>query len=269
MPAPSEIVRADTRMVENTLDLPTSEFRYWLLPSLLKEQPPQGAGQLSAYVSTSMIAAPWERERARRLNRLISAELLTIAAREPADRQGWTAPETHSRYIMDALENTPKLMMSLFGNAGEFIGANDYNLVHRRALELILGLRSWQLKHGGRLPDELEALVPDELPSIPKDPYTNQPFIYARWENEEFVRSQPVPDAPFSPDSLTPRGSRMLHSFGASRLKAPESSSGPMKGTPSGPISFLIPGADDVVKRDTDVKAEDSSRNRPPPPTPK
>ena len=156
MPNPSEIVRAEASIVENTLDLPTGEFRDWLLPSLLKEQQPQGAGQLSAYASTSMIAAPWERERARRLNRLISADLLEIAAREPAARPGSTAPEIHSRYTWSALQNTPPLMMSLFGNAGAFIDANDYNLVHRRALELILALRSWQLKHGGRLPDELE-----------------------------------------------------------------------------------------------------------------
>ena len=114
----------------------------------------------------------------------------------------------------------------------------------------------------------LSALVPDELSALPKDPYTNRSFIYARWENEDFARAQAVLDVPFSPDSSTPPGSRMLYSFGAAGRNAPESSSKSMNGTPKGPIGFLIPGAVDAVKGGNNVKADESSKNRPAPRSP-
>jgi hypothetical protein len=37
-------------------------------------------------------------------------------------------------------------------------------------------IRAWQLKHDGRFPESLDALVPEELPSLPIDPYSDRPF---------------------------------------------------------------------------------------------
>ena len=59
-----------------------------------------------------------------------------------------------------------------------YIVAVDHNEVGRRALVQVLALRAWQLKHGGQFPQTLDALVPEELPSLPNDPYSGRPFGY-------------------------------------------------------------------------------------------
>ena len=41
-----------------------------------------------------------------------------------------------------------------------------------------MAIRAWQLKHDGQFPDRLEAIVPDDLPSLPTDPYSGKPFGY-------------------------------------------------------------------------------------------
>ena len=51
----------------------------------------------------------------------------------------------------------------------------------RRALVQILALRSWQVKHGGHLPEKLAEIVPSELDGLPDDPYkANNAFGYVR-----------------------------------------------------------------------------------------
>ena len=62
----------------------------------------------------------------------------------------------------------------------DYLFADAQNEVARRALVQMLAIRSWQLKHDGRFPENLEALVPGELPSLPLDPYSGQPFGYIR-----------------------------------------------------------------------------------------
>jgi hypothetical protein len=47
------------------------------------------------------------------------------------------------------------------------------------ALQLKIALRLYEMKLG-QLPDNLNALVPDYLPEIPKDPYDDQPFRYSK-----------------------------------------------------------------------------------------
>jgi hypothetical protein len=41
-----------------------------------------------------------------------------------------------------------------------------------------VAIRAWQLRHDGRFPDRLDELVPEELPSLPVDPYSGKPFNY-------------------------------------------------------------------------------------------
>ena len=60
----------------------------------------------------------------------------------------------------------------------EYVAVDEQNEVARRALVQILAIHSWQLKHDGQFPDSLDALVPDELPSLPNDPYSDRPFGY-------------------------------------------------------------------------------------------
>ena len=59
------------------------------------------------------------------------------------------------------------------------------------ALVQILAIRSWQLKHDGQFPDRLDALVPEELPSLPNDPYSDRPFGYIPWNGRSFFRCIP------------------------------------------------------------------------------
>ena len=50
-------------------------------------------------------------------------------------------------------------------------------------LRLKIALRLYELKHG-ELPDTLNALVPEYLPEILKDPYDDQPFRYSKTEKK-------------------------------------------------------------------------------------
>jgi ABC-type transport system involved in multi-copper enzyme maturation permease subunit len=247
MPNPSEIVRAEANIFENTLDLPDSTFRPWLTQALFDQQPAQDGGQLYAFTTANMISAPWEIERARRLNRLFSAALIEIASREPGQRADQAALWTEHRDLTQALQGTPRLMMTLFGNAGTYIDSDDRNQVGRRALELILALRSWQLKHDGQLPDHLGALVPEELPALPKDPFGSRTFGYARWNGQRTVPLRSVLDetwdSQFLSDPPTP-GLRVLYSLGPDRRDEGGAASTNTKAIHAGDIGFLIPAVD-------------------------
>ena len=56
-----------------------------------------------------------------------------------------------------------------------------------------MAVRDWQLRHGGRFPDKLDDLVPDELPSLPLDPYTGRPFGYTTYALVKPRRSKESP----------------------------------------------------------------------------
>jgi hypothetical protein len=62
------------------------------------------------------------------------------------------------------------------------------NEVGRRALVQILALRSWQTKHGGRLPKRLTEIVPSELDRLPGDPYRkNSLFGYVKASGQSLL----------------------------------------------------------------------------------
>jgi hypothetical protein len=66
------------------------------------------------------------------------------------------------------------------------------------ALRLKIALRLYEMKHG-ELPDTLNALVPEYLPEIPKDPYDDQPFRYSKTEKKIWAVG----------DDLTDNGGKM------------------------------------------------------------
>ena len=82
------------------------------------------------------------------------------------------------------------MMLIRTGSAWQHVIMADHNEVARRALVQVLALRAWQLKHGGQFPKSLDALVPGELPSLPDDPYSGQPFGYVRshWQEVPSLR---------------------------------------------------------------------------------
>lgn len=61
------------------------------------------------------------------------------------------------------------------------------------ALRLKVALRLYELKHG-RLPDGLEALVPEFLPELPADPFGGQPFRYSKDEKKLWSVSSNLAD---------------------------------------------------------------------------
>jgi hypothetical protein len=128
----------------------------------------------------SLIVAPWERERARRVVNLLRAEQLRLARTEP-----WERPRAagHRRFgLHDPLDqyrdSTPLVGMLWWLNSPILIEERDYANLLSRAFEQVVALRIWQLEHGGRYPETLDALVPDLLPALPPDPYSGRPFRY-------------------------------------------------------------------------------------------
>ncbi len=48
----------------------------------------------------------------------------------------------------------------------------DHELTNRRAFDIYLALRAWQLTHNGKAPESLDELVPSELNTLPADPFS-------------------------------------------------------------------------------------------------
>jgi hypothetical protein len=155
--------------------------------------------------------APWERPRARRVNRLLAkAEIQNVQV------DSWQRSRAPNPEIQDAIRSSRNAMM-LIGNPGRFWVTNDYIQVQRRALVQILAIRIWQLKHGGRFPESLSALVPTELGELPIDPFSGQSFGYHAWHGEIVRRLE---DALFGTRNQTqtvPPGSWLLYSVGFDR----------------------------------------------------
>ena len=57
-----------------------------------------------------------------------------------------------------------------------------------RLLQTDLAIRLYREEHG-QLPAQLNQLVPDYLPTMPLDPYTQQPLIYRPIENKFLLYS--------------------------------------------------------------------------------
>jgi len=176
MPSAADVARAEANLVEKTLDVPTSKFRDWLYESM------NGLSQSERVLTSTLLdvaTTPWERARARRLNRLVSAAAIESAMREPWQRSGHASGGLDDAEMRDALTTTPHAI-HLIRQTGSYLAADDDNEVARRALVQIFALRTWQLRHGGQFPDRLDAVVPEELPSLPTDPYSGRPFGYIR-----------------------------------------------------------------------------------------
>jgi hypothetical protein len=124
--------------------------------------------------------------------------------------------------VAHAKTTTPLFVMWLIPHPEPYLAAVDHNEVARRALMQILALRAWQLRHNGQFPERLSALVPDELPSLPNDPFSGQPFGYVRSHGREVPPLHVAlhgalalgEDAPKVP----PRGTRLLYSVGPDGL---------------------------------------------------
>ena len=245
VPSVTDILRAEATIVENTFDLPTSKFRDGLEAVLNQGHWIPETPWLQTAVPAWAVT-PWERARGRRLNRMVSAYAIRAASLEPGRRPelaGSERPDWNDRYVW---ETTPALIQGLFWNWAPSVSADDHNEIARRALVQILAVRAWQLKHGGQFPERLEELVPEELASLPKDPYSDHAFGFVA---EGAQRLLPLRAAYVEASNLDlqrvlvdrPPGSRLLYSVGPDRrddhgqLFAQDRTAGPID------IIFAIP----------------------------
>jgi len=125
-----------------------------------------------------LVAPPWEREHARRVCRRIFAEQIRGVQQEPWRRDAALVGQSTDPHS-PALRGS-NLVRMLLPATEAAIRPFDRELENRRALELTLALRLWQLEHGGNYPETLEALVPSILDRLPLDPYSGRPFGYTR-----------------------------------------------------------------------------------------
>jgi ABC-type transport system involved in multi-copper enzyme maturation permease subunit len=207
----ADLVRAEANLIENTLDLPTSRLRDWVFETMI------GNGRSERVFSTALVdlvTTSWERVRARRINRLISRAVIRDAMLEPWQRSRESDPE------IDHAKKTSRNAMMLIRSPERYVVAFDHNEVARWALVQVLALRKWQLKHGGQFPKSLDALVPEELPNLPDDPYSGRPFGYRPSQGQEAprLRDAPLPYGPIggrSKGQAPSPGSWLLYSVGA------------------------------------------------------
>ncbi len=170
----ADVVRAEAHLTDKTLNLPSDKLRDIILSLRSEHWQP-------AWVD--VITQPWEIARARRVNRVLAAAFFQTAVQEPFQRLVLSSKEFSTPELDYDRQSTP-LANLLIANFAPFIESSDRNEVGRRALVQLLALRGWQLRHGGQFPERLDALVPEELPSLPDDPYTGRPFGYIRSEGQ-------------------------------------------------------------------------------------
>ena len=187
MPPVALSVRAEADIIERSLDLPAEELGRAVSSS-------NGNRSTLQVLADEGLYAPWERERARRLFRILFAQMGAVAAAEPWARPqevgnfgvpaaGFSWPPGVKRWFFPAeelerdIESTPIVKLVLPATNSVFY-AFDQGSVERRAFELILALRTWQLEHGGRYPASLRELVPSVLAALPTDPFSGQSFGY-------------------------------------------------------------------------------------------
>jgi hypothetical protein len=219
----AEVVRGEAILFERTIDLPAEDLKGLLLEVIVgPSRIADGNIPLSSSLYIDMITTPWERERARRVNRRFASFLAREAALEPWKQELGPIPTARRRDLQIAEElQTAPLARYLAGNTGACLNAEDRNEVERRALVQVMAIRAWQSRHDGRFPDRLEELVPGELPSLPADPYTGRPFGFATLAgaNASLLRMLVFNGGMEGPSEL-PKETRRLYSLGPDRLDA-------------------------------------------------
>jgi hypothetical protein len=82
-----------------------------------------------------------------------------------------------------ASQGTPTYMSQFNGAALDLsrqLQSDAEVLAKLQISRVALEVERWRLAHGGRAPDSLAELVPDFAPSIPLDPFDNQPLRYKK-----------------------------------------------------------------------------------------
>jgi hypothetical protein len=180
-------------------------------------------------------------------------------------REPWQRSRVRDSEI-DHAQKTSRTAMMLIRTPWSYVAAVDYNEGARRAPVQVLALRVWQLRHGGQFPKSLDALVPDELLSLPSDRYSGRPFRYVRSDGQEVLPLRFAPSAaPSIVQSSTP-GSWLLCSIGpdgpddgGTTFKEKDHPSQAMD------IVFATPPVEDSGASEGQDRGQDTAKDRPAP----
>ena len=209
-----EAIRGQSRLLEQELDRPTEEWvNYWAQPATAG-----GPDRVLERIYAAWVLVPsWERERTRRLLRIVTAITvhddtnypqsrarlrdrrsfaLAELANAPSQAQiarFWPQEGTLYRKTPMADRVLNELVPTSFGATRE--------LAERRALGLLLAIRNWQLTHNGNAPPSLDVLIDPRIEQLPVDPYSLQGATFTYFP---IYGSNPVADAaraePVNPD---------------------------------------------------------------------
>ena len=194
LPNLAETMRVESLIVERTLDQPGADLADLLLPGQGRTKPPT----IDYLLFAKVVAAPWERLRARRICRRLVAEEIPIVGVETWKR----APLAELKMWNDPDFRSSRLALTLAPSFEAAIQGLDRELASRRALEQATALVAWKLDHAGEYPSTLEALVPGLLDKLPLDPFSGRPFGYLRSREERVaspVFNDPRPARPGQP----------------------------------------------------------------------
>lgn len=105
-----------------------------------------------------------------------------IALTERSDAQALQECEAlFTRAATRARRLPPKLFSAMLLPAQGKTAVKFVRLeAHRRTMLVALAVERYRLCHNGQLPDRLEQLIPDLLPTLPPDPFDDNPLRYNR-----------------------------------------------------------------------------------------
>ena len=182
VPSAAEAIRGELRTIEASLDRPDEEWVDFLTPA-------SDTNTLAPWtrIHDAWVVAPiWERERTRRIVRMLGAAAIKGAGVPPSERRG--KAEYWPQIVLIPLGVTPlvgRVVEPIFGASDP----HDREVTNRAALDVILALRDWQVVHGGNAPSTLDEVAGSDLGELPLDPYSGRPFCYMN--RKEMTNSQP------------------------------------------------------------------------------
>jgi hypothetical protein len=234
LPTPPNLaatLQVEASIIERTLDVSGDE----LARILYTTQKSRNLSSLDYLWFARIVAAPWERQRARRVCRFLIAGELPAVAFEPYQRRSNLDVRiaSHSEYRKPS--SLSRQILPNFLGVGDRL---DREVVGRRALDQAVAIEAWKLGHDGAYPETLQALVsppqprieifgpgfapnppfvPGLLDRLPLDPYSGRPFGYVRSQGQP-VRPPILPDDdPLNRGRPTKPGQRLLYSIGPDR----------------------------------------------------
>ncbi len=165
-------IQVESSLIERALGLPGDDLAVILCggPDVRK------ISALDLFFYSQVVAAPWERQRARRVCRLRVSEEMPEAALEPYQRPKGAGP-AHPGQVEYFL-GSKLLAGQLLPYFQSTIDRLDREQVGRRALLQAVAVEIWERSHEGKPPEKLADLVPSLLDRLPLDPFSGREFGY-------------------------------------------------------------------------------------------